>query len=268
MQVLIHTSGRAHWHRQHTLRALLEAGVKVELVIQAAQQEDYYRMLKVQYMLDSVTLHVLPPHITTLAATRDWIIHEMNGTDHVVFMDDDLHFAARREDDRTKFRQPQAYDLTNMLEAIDYQLKHFPMVGICSREGGNRVTEEFSQNTRIMRVLAFRRSYLRKHQITFSPLVVMEDFHVNLQILRSGADTLVLNNWVSNQAGGSDAPGGCSVYRTDKVQTDSAHLLAARHPGFVKVVQKTTKTAWGGKTRTDVVVQWKQAAAAGKRSNL
>jgi len=39
-------------------------------------------------------------------------------------------------------------------------------------------------------------------------------------------------------------------------------LLAELHPGLVKVVTKETKGAWGGGTRTDVVVQWKKALKA------
>lgn len=257
MDIIIHTAGRALNNLQHTHLQLLEAGIPHMLLVQAHEAKLYEHI---------GPLHVLPPHINTLAPTRDYIIHEMPGDDHVVFMDDDLHFAVRRDDERDKFRQPQPHDIKAMIAAIDKGLKLAPMVGIGGREGGNRITEEHVWNTRLMRVLAFRRSYLKKHMLTFSPLVVMEDFHINLQILRSGEDTLMLNNWVSNQAGGSDAPGGCSVYRTPQVQTSAAHMLRDRHPGFVRVVEKTTKSAWGGGTRTDVVVQWKAAAAAGKRS--
>lgn len=251
MQVIIHTYGRARKEFQHTLHQLVNDGIKPILVVQAREFGKYE-------WYDGY-IHYLPDHITTLTPTRDWIIHDMEGPDHVVFMDDDLHFAVRRGDDRSKFRQPREGDLQQMLMHMDAALANFPMVGIGAREGGNRVTESRVFNTRIMRVLAFRRSYLREKMITFSPMTVMEDFHVNLQILRSGADTCVLNDWVSNQAGGSNAPGGCSHYRTDAVQTASAHKLAALHPGFVRVVQKATKTAWGGGTRTDVMVQWKAA---------
>jgi hypothetical protein len=204
-------------------------------------------------------IHMLPPTIKTLAPTRDYIIHDMPGDRSVVFFDDDLHFAVRREDDPTKFRQPEPEDIKRMLLELEVALTRHPHAGVGPREGGNRNTEEYLYNTRIMRVLGYDRSYLRKRLLTFTPLVVMEDFHMNLQILRSGADTIVLNKWVSNQAGGSDAPGGCSTYRSDTVQTQSANLLAAKHPGFVRVVQKQTKTAWGGKERTDVIVQWKAA---------
>jgi hypothetical protein len=251
MDILIHTLGRATPSQQHTLRQLILAGVTPTLVVQAHE--------RAKYDWYDGKVYTLPDTIRTLAPTRDHIIHDMAGDDKVVFLDDDLHFAVRRSDDPTKFRQPEPADIREMFMHIEMGLGTVPHVGIGPREGGNRNTEEHLFNTRIMRVLAYRRSYLKKRMITFTPLVVMEDFHVNLQILRSGSDTMVLNRWVSNQAGGSDAPGGCSSYRSDAVQTAAAHMLAAKHPGLVRVVQKATKTAWGGGTRTDVVVQWKQA---------
>lgn len=256
MDIIIHTAGRVKFPQQHTLRYLHEAGIRCTLVVQQSQVEDYAKMIGPH------DLYCLPPYVKRLAETRDHIIHDMPGSDHVVFMDDDLDFAVRRSDDRTKFRQVQPGDLEAMFSRMDRMLLACPMVGIGSREGGNRVVEPEVYNTRIMRVLGFRRSFLKERHLTFSPLVVMEDFHINLQILRAGQDTCVLNNWVSNQHGGSDAPGGCSVYRTADVQTESAKLLASRHPGFVKVVEKTTKTAWGGGTRTDVIVSWKRARAS------
>jgi len=205
-------------------------------------------------------VHVLPPHLQRLAPTRDYLIHNPIWTDEtVVFLDDDLHFFARRSDDPTKFRTLRPFELAQMLDQIAAYLCTFPHVGIAPREGGNRQTEQCLLNTRIMRVLGYSRHFLRQHAITFHPLEVMEDFHVNLQVLKQGRDTLVLNNWCSNQAEGSDAPGGCSTYRTAQVQTDSAHLLARLHAPYVRVVEKQTKTAWGGNTRTDVVVQWKKA---------
>lgn len=254
MDVLIHTLGRAKPSLQHTFTALKADDIHPTLVVQFHEGDLYDAF--------DAPVYILPERISKLAETRDHIIHDMGGDDSVVFMDDDLDFAVRREDDPTKFRAPGPGDLRRMLHTMQHQLKTYPMVGIGAREGGNRVTAQYLYNTRIMRVLAFRRSYLRQRMLTFTPLVVMEDFHINLQILRSGADTCICNEWVSNQRGGSDAPGGCSLYRTDQVQTDAAHMLASRHPGFVKVVEKTTKTAWGGKTRTDVIISWKKARAS------
>jgi hypothetical protein len=41
--------------------------------------------------------------------------------------------------------------------------------------------------------------------------------------------------------------------------------LQLLHPAFVKVVEKATKTSWGGETRTDVQVSWKKAYASAKK---
>ena len=38
-----------------------------------------------------------------------------------------------------------------------------------------------------------------------------------------------------------------------------AHELEVLHPDYVTVVDKTTKTSWGGGTRTDVRIAWKKA---------
>ena len=256
MDVIVHTYGRPQENRQHTVRALMADGVLPILVVQH-RERDAYGWYK-------GPVHVLPPEITNLTDTRDYLIHDpLWKKSRVVFLDDDLHFFVRRDDDRTKFRAPQPGELKQMLWHIDFRLDDYPHVGIAPREGGNRNTEEFLNNTRIMRVLGYRRDYLREYKITFSPLEVMEDFHVNLQILKSGADTLLLNNWCNNQAEGSDAPGGCSTYRTQKVQSESAALLAKLHAPYVRVVEKTTKSAWGGTTRTDVTIAWKKARKHG-----
>lgn len=257
MDIVIPTLGRALNRLQTTANQLLEASLPFKLVVQPHEARLYEHI---------GVMAVLPERIKGISATRDWIVHEMPMEEgsHVCMMDDDLHFAVRREDDRTKFRQPEVHDIRAMVNAIDASLEAYPHVSIGSREGGNRVTEPISFNTRMMRVLAYDRRFLRKHGVTFAPMDVMEDFHVTLQLLRMGRDCVVLNNWVSNQAGGSAAPGGCSAFRTPALQAANAHRLAARHPGFVKVVEKLpTKTAWGGQPRTDVVVSWKQARKAG-----
>lgn len=251
MDIYIPTFGRASPAKQPTLQQLTMAGVSPTLVVQAREVDKYD-------WYDGNIL-ILPDRIRTISATRDYLVHEIGDDPHMVMFDDDLHFAVRRADDPTKFRQPEPHDITRMVESIDKRLETFVHVGIGPREGGNRNTEPLVYNTRLMRVLAYDRGFMREQMVTFSPMELMEDFHVSLQILRMGQDTLMLNQWVSNQAGGSNAAGGCSTYRSDALQAAEAAKLAARHTGFVRVVQKDTKTAWGGRTRTDVVVYWKRA---------
>jgi hypothetical protein len=106
---------------------------------------------------------------------------------------------------------------------------------------------------------------LKKEGVRFDRLPVMEDFDVALQLLRKGYPSLTLNNWVQDQST-SNAPGGCSTYRSLEVQAKGAKGLARLHPNVVKLVEKTTKGAWGGGTRTDVQVAWKKAYEEGKRN--
>lgn len=249
--ICILTYGRAKPHLQHTLRQFQEAGVDCHLVVQAREADQYGWLNKVM-----TSLFVLPPKVVDVSGTRDYLIHEL-GQINVIMFDDDLQFAVRREDDPTKFRQPTPEDVYQMVRAMETTLCFYPMVGLGAREGGNRVTEKVVTNTRIMRAMGFDALYMRDKLITFAPMELMEDFHVTLQILRSGRDNIVLNTWVTNQAGGSNAPGGCSGYRTAALQSACARKLAGLHPGLVKVVQKP---GWkGAPPRDDVIVQWKAA---------
>lgn len=181
----------------------------------------------------------------------------------IVMLDDDLVFATRRTDDPTRFREATPYDLSALFNEIEDSLREFAHVGVAPREGGNRNTFRTMQCTRMMRVLAYSATTLRKHKVRFDRLHVMEDFDVTLQLLRLGYPNLILNHMVQNQ-NGSNAAGGCSQWRTPQIQTDAAYALKELHPRYVTVVQKETKTAWGGGVRTDVRIQWKEAYASSR----
>ena len=193
--------------------------------------------------------------------TRQWICEQHpipKYGPHLCMLDDDLRFFVRRPDDNTKFTQASDESILAMFSAIGGHLLTSPLVGVCAREGGNRITTPIVNNTRILRLLAYDVAVLRKEHIKFDRLPVMEDFDVALQLLEKGYMNTVCANWCHDQ-GGSNTAGGCSTYRTMAIQKQGAEGLKALHPNFVTLVTKTTKTAWGGQTRTDVQVQWKKA---------
>lgn len=199
---------------------------------------------------------VLPDGIQgRIGRVRQHIVDEFPN-EKIVMMDDDLRFYARRNDDRTKLRQPTSDDIVQMFSAIESSLNTAPFVGIASREGANRNTDHVLINTRIMRLLAYDTKKIHEHKIQFDRLQVMEDFDVAIQLLRAGQINIVLNDFAHNQDG-SDASGGCSTYRTEMIQAQAAQGLKELHPDFVKVVEKKSWSGVG--TRLDVQIAWKKA---------
>jgi len=207
---------------------------------------------------------VLRSPVKGIGPTRQWIIercHYIYKDTKCVMIDDDLVFATRREDESTKFRESTPEEITTLFGSISACLDSYAHVGVSTREGGNRDTNPYAFNTRLLRVLAYRVDVLRRESIRFDRLELMEDFDVTLQLLRRGYANAKVNWMVHNQRS-SNSPGGCSTYRTLEKQSQAARGLRELHPEFVSVVTKKTKTAWNGKERQDVIVQWKRAFCA------
>lgn len=254
MDLIIPTAGR--WAAQPTLKALEEAGLNPILLVQEQQWEEYIGRY-------SVEIRSLPARITTIAPTRQWILENIGHSNSFCMLDDDLVFYRRRTDDPTKLTDALPEDLERAFAQMDKALSDgHPHVGFAAREGANHNTHTLVENTRIMRVLGYNRDVLKREDIRFDRMEVMEDFDVALQLLERGYPNLVLNSYAHNQAGSGRA-GGCSAFRTPAMQARAANELARLHPGVVRVVEKTTKGAWGGGTRTDVNIQWKRAYEQG-----
>lgn len=214
---------------------------------------------------ENVTIVSTPEHVKGIAATRQWIMEQATDN-HVLMMDDDLSFAVRRTDDPTRFREPESGEIRDMLQKLDDMLMIFPHIGLATREGGNRNTEPVLIATRAPRVIGFRRDVFMQEGVDFRNSIVQDDFEAALHLLTRGHPNGVLNSFVQNQKGSGTA-GGASVYRTMELHAESCRRLQARYPDFVKLVEKTTKTAWGGATRTDVVIQWKKALEYGRKTH-
>ena len=203
-----------------------------------------------------------PSSVKGIGQTRQYILDyalDCAEDRNVVMLDDDLVFAARRLDDPTKFEPAHDRHVETLFREIEVWLNRgYAHVGVSPREGGNRVTEQILYNTRLLRILAYRADILRDEKVWFDRIHLMEDFDVTLQLLRKGY-TNVCINWIVHNQPSSNAPGGCSTYRTMEEQARAANTLKVLHPEFVQLVRKQTKTAWNGQERTDVRIQWKQA---------
>ena len=219
------------------------------------------------YYKNGVRLVVCPPEIQSIGGVRQHIVnhhhahHEEKDGPKILMLDDDLRFFIRRKDQPAKFMRIEPQELLECLIDVEKQLDVDAHASILAREGGNRFLKPYEHNTRMLRALAYRTDILKKHNISFDRLIVMEDFDVALQLLRLGYRGTAICGYVQDQTK-SNAPGGCSIYRTLEKQAEGAMGLKEKHGPFVCVVRKTTKTAWNGATRTDAEIQWKKAFAS------
>lgn len=198
-----------------------------------------------------------------IAATRRWIgqwAQQLNFRKFVV-MDDDLGLLVRRSPETWQLRQSSLDEVGDMLRTIEGLLDEYAHVGVSAREGNNRAGEGdaplLQENTRTYRVLAYQTDMFLG--VEHGRVRVMEDFDVNLQLLRQGHKNACLFYWAQGQKM-TNAPGGCSTWRTHEVHEESARRLAELHPGLVSLREKHNKTdADGFGTRTEVTIQWKRA---------
>ena len=257
--MLIAIPSKARATRQITLRGLPEKiRADTHLVVDFDERSSYqgahHKVL------------TLSPDIKGIGGTRQALVDycHARGESKLLMLDDDLTFAIRRTDEPTKFSTPTDGDIEAVIEDVEFQLDSYAHVAIAPREGGNRRIDDYVSNNRALRALAFRVDKLKEYDIKFTDMEVMEDFYVQLSLLLRGEPHQSINWMVQNQ-GGSNSEGGCSTYRTPEVQARAAEALHAKFTDFVRVVDKETKTAWGGGTRKDVVVSWKASYEEGRR---
>ena len=183
-------------------------------------------------------------------------------------LDDDIGFLVRKEENSWQLRGAEKEDVDQMFAAVRYWLaRGYAHVGVSAREGNNRVGPGGhglkNDCTRTIRFLAYNTDAFLG--VEHGRVEVMEDFDVNLQLLRQGKPNTCLHFWAQGQKM-TNAPGGCSIYRSHEVQSRSAERLAQLHPKYVKLRQKQNKTdADGFGTRTEVTIMWKQCYEENKR---
>jgi hypothetical protein len=255
MLIYIHTSGRPD--KQITLKSFPSELIKrTRLVVQEKEQHHY------QSFKDYVV--VLPSHISTLSPTRQWIFENAE-TNKFVMMDDDLTFAYRKKDTGVQLHKASMENVLEMFHVLEISLDSYTHVGVSAREGNNRVNSSNKEIARMMRILAYDKQKVLEVGGRFDRIDTKQDFDITLQLLRRGHKNLVLYDFAHNQPG-SNNTGGCSVYRDSEMMNRCSHELEELHPEFVKVVEKTTKTSWGGGVRTDVRIAWKKAYESCLRS--
>jgi len=214
-----------------------------------------------------------------ISKTRQWIINKCIYP-YALMLDDDISFHIRNKELKLRrCNKKEFIDLVLLLQGwLNKGLIH---VGISQRFGNNRIPKDYREITRMNNAYAYNCKEMRilkkKHGIGFDTLeekygkqLVMEDFFVTLSLLRLGYKNRVTYKYAWNQ-NMSGAEGGCSLYRTAKMQEESAKILQKEFPRVVKAVKKKSSVIWKGidtNVRADVVIQWRKAFIAKRKGGI
>lgn len=239
---------------------------RTRIVVPLGEGPAYSEALS-RHGLTWVRVEETPGGVRGIGPTRHWIglrAREL-GDDKFVMMDDDIDFLIRRSSQDWQLEAQRTEQTSMMFHDISLYLDTYASVGISSREGNNRSgvgcvhdTNMVSVATRVMRMFGCRTADWL--EMEHGRVDVMEDFDLQLQLLRAGRGNCCLFYYANGQKQ-TNSPGGCSTYRSHEVQDRSARRLQELHPEFVRLRQKQNKTdAAGLGTRTEVTISWKRAA--------
>lgn len=195
-----------------------------------------------------------------MGAKRQWL-HDREDRAVLVMMDDDFRFHVRTGQG-WKLRNADPDDVAQALDWMVGQcLGQFAMSGLSLRVGNNRCDGFSKENTRCTGNYAIAVERCRAARLRWdrTPHGLMQDIDFTLQLLRRGLHNVVAYHWAVSQK--TNSPGGASIIRTGRKQTDAARWIARQHPQAKLVVKGDDGSGMG--TRLDVRVAWRKAAAEG-----
>ncbi len=199
---------------------------------------------------------VYTPDDLRIAGTRQFMMEQF---DEQVVLDDDIRVYKRDDPELHYLHTANIDEVRELVGWMQTKLDEGYVHGGVSMRGRNHgMKPYFDENTRVIRAHFYDAATLRGEGIRFDDMVVMEDFHVTLRLLELGYTNIVNTQFAQDQQG-SNIVGGCSEYRTMKVQAEGAHRLAALHDRVKIIVKQTEQQSWQGQERTDVRVAWKKA---------
>lgn len=204
-----------------------------------------------------------------------------SSTGYTLIIDDDMRLLRRRNLlDPSQIggtgTEQDARDLFNRVRR--WLSSGYAHGGISLRQSNHFVTGAyFKTKTRICGTTFFDARILREEGIKFNAVQARSDFHVYLSLLELGYLNVCDYEFIVGQDGtGTNAPGGCSQYRTSEFQREQAELLASLHPGTVSLIYKKRKgtglralESRDGEGIPDVRISWDKAYGIrmDKRSN-
>ncbi len=239
---------RSRWERSITLEALAPTKWPyVALVVPAAQYAQY-KPLAVRH-----GVRLIPCKHNGIAATRQFIGE--GAKDKFLCLDDDLRFY-RRLSTGVQLHKFNPTDMATMLMTVSRMLDLYAHVSVSARGGNNQLVYPSVECKRPLRALAYRRKPFLKCE--HGRVQIMEDFDVTLQLIAMGYPNLVITEYAQDQPM-TQAPGGCSDYRTHALHEKNVHLMHKLHGDICKVRDKENKTGGEFGSRVELTIYWDKA---------
>ena len=251
MQIIIPTRNRIY--EQITLQSLPpELRKRTTLVCpkrEASELRRLYADVKIAW----------EPHPMKLPQKRAWIVQEWLkcGYNKIIMLDDDLTFSTRISAGDWHLRDIYGKELIPEFERLTDKLgPKFPHVGFGMRQGNNNLPAGWQEPGKMCFTLGYYLPIVAKCR--WDLVVLRSDYAMTLQLLLKGHRNAVWQNTVADQR--TDAPGGCSTYRTMEMSNAEAEKLAALFPEYVSVVERNYK---GSEPRVEVICRWQKALRNG-----
>jgi hypothetical protein len=275
--IVIPSSGRPK--RQQTALALqmskLDQSYRCGVVVYEDEADAYKRMSYKGKRITGLEVFIVPEKFRGISRKREWILTRLApklGARYVAMLDDDLSFCHRPVIAKPDmpYINKDPYEMHHMIETLTTWLENgFVHVGLVARQANRKTDVKWQQPGRLMNAYAYNADKINdligRGRLELGRVPVMEDFDLTLQLLRLGYVNRISCRfgWTTT----SNLKGGCSGYRTEKVQRLAAERLAELHGPFVQTVSRKAKTWKQGFTeRIDVRVQWKKAYQSSLRT--
>lgn len=214
--VVIPTRDRADWNRQHTLRQLLSAGLRVSLVVPRGQVGPYKRLLSVHEGTGLITIERCP--VDGIGRVRRWITRSLFQEGVVIMLDDDLRLYC----DGHVAHPFEVRQMLRDLHAVTGELS--PVSGI-------------GQSPVPSKVYACSPFWMRAHKIKFGRVLIYEDVELAMQIRDKRELTSVIFPRYSWRHLGGNALDACAAYkpRLSRLEIKKLNRL---HPEYIFTLRR------------------------------
>ncbi len=224
------------------------------LFVREEEEEEYLKVAE-HFGCGLVTIDVT----NGIPETRDAILkyaYEHN-VKKLIMIDDDIDIAYKPTPNKYITITDQDDYFNDMIDDLLVQCSpQTPIVGISARQF-SQDKKGLSFNTRVIQVFCLYLSIIKKENFHFvdAGFPYMTDYFFILTFLQKGYQNVCIN-WFTRDDD-SQTPGGCSIKRTVKNQSESAVALYRKFPDIVSLYVKTTGT-WK-EDRVNVRIKWRKA---------